>query len=791
MLFQQDWTFAEGAAVENSLRIQLEPRGISTCPNPALPLLLKAAFPQGMLQHQVDLYKAAEANDIVLDTAPTGTGKTKAGLSVIHLNPTRNAIYIAPTNALIEQQTEAAREFVETTGLPHIVKAASAQRIREWPIDRVGKRPGEKIYNALREPATIFPACGGNRPLLLVTNPDIFYYAAFFQYGDKDKNNIASEFYSGFSTIIFDEFHLYDAKQLVSLLFYLTLSKIFGYFDQNRKIVLLTATPEPACEAALGVLQSAGTKVKSIDGQGREHPEIPSQTAVNLELRKYLEKESLINEITAEVIDRLKNQPDKYGAVILDSKDTLNRIAEQLQARGYESLRRRITGNTPQDQRHIAAQKQVILATSTVDVGFNFEREISPDRQNLDWLIFSSRDRFSFWQRLGRVGRVLGKSQTELSSDAIAYLPEKAWEEGIESLDTQGGRVSLQIALEALDCMKKPFLDIYWKSEAFLEIARPLLELESALQNLEQAHLIDDLYQTLQTLFKGRRTWKFYKHRMRLITFAEQLSKQPITPTREGQWSFTTVLFKGPDYIRRSFIEQFMDVHYPEELEALKSGDLRIEEIEAHLKKNDDFADELREFSVFWKTVWSPIFRFRDSLLPGLAIHDPKKFLLDEVGETNLDPFHLLRFYEFVSDGNQIEVTDRVEETFQLSFRLAVDDIDRFEATKLAKLWAFKDMSIRRSVGNTARPTKLPDSLEKAFQDSMIPGVVIKEHRTNRWAIIKLKKLGLDCYPILVSSPDHVKDKEFLFFPSLSGILAIASAGIALKSPDNEEFWVV
>ena len=780
--------------MENSLKIRLEPRGIGTCSNSNLPSSLKAAFKEGMLQHQVDLYKAAEENDIMLDTAPTGTGKTKAGLSIVCLNANRNAIYIAPTNALIEQQTEAAKEFVATVGLPHVVKAASAQRVREWPSDRVGTRPGEKIYNVLREPATIFPECGGDRPLLLVTNPDIFYYAAFFQYGEKDKGNIASEFYSGFATIIFDEFHLYDAKQLVSLLFYLTLSKVFGYFEQSRKIVLLTATPEPACEAALGVLQDAGVRVKSTDGQtdrqSGEQPESPSQTAVDLEIRKHLEKESFIKEITAEVIDRLENQPDKYGAVILDSKDTLNRVAEQLQKKGYEQFRGRITGDTPKAQRHIAAQKQVILATSTVDVGFNFERDISPDRQNLDWLIFSSRDRFSFWQRIGRVGRVLGKSQTELSSEAIAYLPEKAWEEGIESLDTLGGRAALQDTLENLNCMKKPFLDIYWKSEAFLEIARPLLELEDALQNLPQAHLIEDLYQTLQKLFNGHRTWKYYKYRMRLIAYAENLSKQPITPTRKDQWSFTTVLFKGANYTRRPFIEQFLDIHYPEMLEAVKSGERRIEEVETLLKENNDFAEELKDFSVFWRTVWSPIFRFRDGLLSNLTVYDPKKFLLDEVGETNLDPFHLLRFYEFVSDGDRIEVIERAKETFLLSFRLNVSDLDKFEATKLGKLWAFENMSIRRSVGNTARPTELPEALKQAFQESMIPGVVIKEHHKNRWAIIKLKKLGLDCYPILVSSPHGANDREFLFFPSLSGILAIAQAGVALKSPDNEEFWV-
>jgi len=72
--------------------------------------------------------------------------------------------------------------------------------------------------------------------------------------------------------------------------------------------------------------------------------------------------------------------------------------------------------------RKVAAQKLLILATSTVDVGFNFEREATTQRQNLDWLIFSARDRFAFWQRIGRVGRVLGKPQFDIPSFHFSEL---------------------------------------------------------------------------------------------------------------------------------------------------------------------------------------------------------------------------------------------------------------------------------------------------------------------------------------------------------------------------------
>ncbi|NJN02601.1 MAG: type I-D CRISPR-associated helicase Cas3' [Leptolyngbyaceae cyanobacterium SL_1_1] len=759
-----------------SLKIQLEPRSIATCPNPALPTDLLHAFEHGVLQHQAEVYEAAKNHDIVLDLAPTGTGKTKAGLSVIHHNRDRNAIYIAPTNALIEQQTVAAENFVKAAELPHLVKAASAKHVREWPSDRVGNRPGEKIYNLLREPATIFPECGGC-PLLLVTNPDIFYYAAFFQYGSKDRSNIASEFYSSFSTIIFDEFHLYDAKQLVSLLFYLALSKVFGYFEHGRKIVLLTATPEPACEAALTLLAKKGTRIKSVDDQSVGNHLIPSQTSVNLEIRKYVDKESVIAEIAAEVSDRLKQQSDQYGAVILDSKDTLNRVSDQLRHRGYEHYVGRITGDTPKHQRYTAAQKQVILATSTVDVGFNFERDISPDRQNLDWLIFSARDRFSFWQRIGRVGRVLGKPTTDQPSNAIAYLPELAWEQGITDLSRHDGRTELGQILEKIECLKRPFLDIYWRSEAFLEIAKPLLELETQLEGLAQVKLVADLYRVLQGILGGKREWDFYKKRMRILYGAENIAKLPVDKVRKD-WKF----IKGG----KSCLMSFLRACCPEDYEDIQSGRESFDSITNLLNQDLELLGNFCSYAKILHTSYAPLFRFRDSLFENLKVQDPHKFLLDESGEVILDPIHLLRFYEFASDSDQIVAVGRAEQPYSLVFTLRVCSLEEFENSYLCRLFAFENCSIKRTIGGTVRPT----ALIKEIEQQLIPGVVVKEHSKNRWAIIKLCKQGLECYPIHVSGFDNPNPKEYLFFPSLAGILAIAAAGVSLQSPDNEEFWV-
>ena len=143
---------------KENISIQLEPRSISACRQ----LPDELSFISNALQHQVDVFENSVDADIILDLAPTGTGKTKAGLSVLLRHPNKSAVYIAPTNALIEQQTEAAEKFIRDAGLPHIVKAASAKEIKNWSNEQVGKRSGEKLYNVLRNPATIFPEAGAN-----------------------------------------------------------------------------------------------------------------------------------------------------------------------------------------------------------------------------------------------------------------------------------------------------------------------------------------------------------------------------------------------------------------------------------------------------------------------------------------------------------------------------------------------------------------------------------------------------------------------------------------------------
>ena len=758
--------------MSQSISIELEPKSIASCEPPE-----DLKFLGHTLQHQVDVFEKSRDHDIIMDLAPTGTGKTKAGLSVLLHNRDRSAIYIAPTNALVEQQTEAAKQFVKDANLNHFVIAASAKEVRQWSNDRVGSRSGEKIYNLLRNPAILFPELEEHRPILLITNPDLFYYATFFSYSRLDRFNLATSFYNQFATVIIDEFHLYDAKQLVSFFFYLSFSKIFRFFDDGRKIVLLTATPEKICDAALTQLKSQGVRIARIDGEGITDQMLPSQTSVKLEIRPQLDRDSLLDVIADEVADRFKKFPDSNGAIILDSLDYINQLSDRLDKKGLNSFSARITGATKgKSERKKAAQLPIILATSTVDVGFNFDRNIEIDRQNLDWLIFTARDRSAFWQRIGRVGRVLGKSEVNIPSEAIAYLPEAAWEQGILDLNCDGGRAALSQKLEELTCLEKPFLKVYWQSEAFLEIARPLLEMEEKLENMPEAKLIPQLFETMRSILGGKRTWAERRYRMNVLRASEKIVKEISPKTIKEKWKYV----KGG----HAFIKTFLQTKYPEKYNELESGLVTMAEWEHEFQEYEDAAIELIEFAEYWSKSYAPLFQFRESLFENLGISDPHGLMLDFSDETEVDPIHLLRYYEFAAKDSKIELTKRANPPYTISFSLRFHGSkDDFVKTQLNKLIILKNCKIQRTLDGAIFPTPLIKSLEK----ELLSGVIICRI-VSHVAYFKLIKMRIKSYPITVKCNDF--EKEYIFLPALSGILTAAMSGVSIRLMDEENFWI-
>ena len=133
-------------------------------------------MPYRPLYHQIRTLDSARAHDLVMNTYNTGTGKTVASLLYLFdLNGTgKNVLFIAPTNALLTQHAEDIQKFVAENGLDFKVLRVTAADVRAIES---GLRPGETLQRLIRNYLE-FDAEGMRRqPIILVVNPDIFYYA--------------------------------------------------------------------------------------------------------------------------------------------------------------------------------------------------------------------------------------------------------------------------------------------------------------------------------------------------------------------------------------------------------------------------------------------------------------------------------------------------------------------------------------------------------------------------------------------------------------------------------------
>ena len=182
--------------------------------------------------------------------------------------------------------------------MPHAVAAIDAAYLRQPSLSHLPERPGERFYHILTNPALLPELYSSSEsakpPLLLVTNPNLLYYGVSYLFNRLDRRNIAEQFIVKFQYVIIDEVHYYDAKQFANLLFFILLSKDFGYFSpdlpERRKICLLTATPDSDFNRFLERLEQEGVKVKRLDPQSVS-PDAPlatkSLTEVELELYPY------------------------------------------------------------------------------------------------------------------------------------------------------------------------------------------------------------------------------------------------------------------------------------------------------------------------------------------------------------------------------------------------------------------------------------------------------------------------------------------------------------------------
>ena len=377
--------------------------------------------------HQVETYNAINDPDIdvVFNTAMTGDGKSLAAyLSALTEGKSILAMY--PTNELIKDQERQIQDYCKWFTKSINCDTMFSERLSELRVELKDLR-GQKAaieHLALKNP-------------ILLTNPDIFNLIANFNYLNPEYENpdqLVQHIIDYYDLFVFDEFHIYDVSQVVSvlttMLYFIEQGR--GKYDQ-KKFVFLSATPNPLL---LNRLEKANLRYKIVEGCYNHDTSESidwSKICASFDLHYHAtgrRSEEWIENYYQQIADWFAEKPNSRGAIIVNSVASAKRICAFLKRRkeagDFPLSIGENTGLSNQEERRFALhESDLLVGTSTVDVGVDFK---------INFLVFEAMDSGSWIQRLGRLGRHLEHEKpdgTIMKFDhfvAHSLLPKYAYE---------------------------------------------------------------------------------------------------------------------------------------------------------------------------------------------------------------------------------------------------------------------------------------------------------------------------------------------------------------------------
>ncbi len=375
---------------------------------------LDFGLPEGwkLATHQKEVYDALHNPDIdvVFDTAMTGDGKSLAAYLPI-LRPfvkrLGNAVVAYPTNELIRDQERQVQSYLRDFSFDLDFQKISGETIGKIAGDNEISR-----YEAIKD--LIF------RQKLVLTNPDVFNLIESFAYTSPiNPATLAQQFSNQFRYVVFDEFHIFAAPQITTIIDAMLFIRANGNKNFPTKFLFLSATPSEILKSAL---EKAEFRYKIITGSYKHgiEPEGDYRSVLQKATLELDLCESNIGGILGWVetnLERIKtfykDHPGSKGLIICNSVFTAKKLYAYLQI-ALQSTSISLgenTGLTGKVERQKSLEQDLVVATSTVDVGVDFR---------INFLIFESLNAGSFIQRLGRLGRHKGFSPYQ----AIALLPQ-------------------------------------------------------------------------------------------------------------------------------------------------------------------------------------------------------------------------------------------------------------------------------------------------------------------------------------------------------------------------------
>ncbi|MCL6435914.1 MAG: type I-D CRISPR-associated helicase Cas3' [Leptolyngbyaceae cyanobacterium HOT.MB2.61] len=383
-------------------QITLKP--VYSCPAERVPEGIEVPEGWTLFWHQVETLKALRnpTIDVVFNTAMTGDGKSLAAYLEV-LQGECSAIGLYPTNELARDQETQTKDYIakfKPFNDPRVTRLSSAEL--EIYAENEGLRKGSAI------------ATRTSQSEVLLTNPDIFHYLHRGAYllPEDSPDKLWGRVDKDFDLFIFDEFHVFAAPQIASVI---NTMLLIHCTNRRKKFLFLSATPD---EQLIQRLRKAGFRCKVINPIEQEKYQFPD----TLEQQKWLESanwrqvarsiqlnfipldssvkasEVWLKDNTHLILSYFQQHPGSKGAIILNSIAAVKRLTPYFQELLYP-LGLSVGENTGLSGRAIREQSlttDLVLGTSTIDVGVDFK---------INFLIFESSDAGNFIQRLGRLGR--------------------------------------------------------------------------------------------------------------------------------------------------------------------------------------------------------------------------------------------------------------------------------------------------------------------------------------------------------------------------------------------------
>jgi len=379
--------------------------------------------------HQLETFKALQDPDIdvVFNTAMTGDGKSLAAYLGVLQGENMSAIGLYPTNELARDQEAQINGYIELF----------QSELHEFDKTRVEllSSPQLEIYaenENIRKSAAINTL--SSQRDVLVTNPDIFHYlhrGAYLMPRDSP-DKLWGRIDKDFKLFIFDEFHIFSAPQIASVLNTMMLMRVT---NSKKKFLFLSATP---VEQLITRLKAANFQCEVIDPKASGKYQFPDTELRSQQLERenwrLVTREIALHFVPLEsssnssenwlkdnldmILNHFLEHGGTKGAVILNSIASVKRLTP-LFADAFAKHGLTVGENTGLSSKTVKERSlacDLVLGTSTIDVGVDFK---------INFLIFESADAGSFIQRLGRLGRhrgyVKADGQEILFDSFVAY----------------------------------------------------------------------------------------------------------------------------------------------------------------------------------------------------------------------------------------------------------------------------------------------------------------------------------------------------------------------------------